>query len=67
MVSYRSQDQYDKNDSTKLVAPAKARPYYYAEQTVTKAMAGLEMTKQPLRASKAAAGSREREEAPMFT
>jgi hypothetical protein len=28
MVAYRSQDGYDKKDPTKLVAPAKARPYY---------------------------------------
>lgn len=26
MASYRSKDRYDKDDSTKLVAPAKARP-----------------------------------------
>lgn len=64
MAAYRSQDRYDKNDPTKLIAPAKPRPYYYAEQTVTKAMATLGMTKQPTRAPKAASGSRETETAP---
>jgi hypothetical protein len=64
MATYRSKDRYDKNDPTKLVAPAKARPYYYAEQTVTKAMATLGMTKQPGRSAKAAASSRETETAP---
>jgi len=63
MAAYRSNDRYAKNDSTKLVAPAKVRPYYYAEQTVTKAMASLGITKQPARA-KAAASSREIETAP---
>ncbi|MGH9397918.1 MAG: hypothetical protein ACRD18_13840, partial [Terriglobia bacterium] len=58
MASYRSKDRYDKNDPTKLVAPAKARPYYYAEQTVTKAMASLGMTKHPVRTAKAATSSR---------
>ncbi|MGH9436103.1 MAG: hypothetical protein ACRD06_08910 [Terriglobia bacterium] len=63
MAAYRSKDRYDKNDSTKLIAPAKARPYYYAEQTVTKAMATLGMTKQPARTAKAAR-SRETETRP---
>jgi hypothetical protein len=64
MAAYRSKDRYDKNDSTKLVAPAKPRPYYYAEQTVTKAMATLGMTKPPALSAKAAASSRETEIAP---
>lgn len=64
MASYRSQDRYDKKDQTKLVAPTKARPFYYAEQTVTKAMATLGMTKQPARLAKAGAISRETETAP---
>lgn len=64
MAAYRSKDLYDKKDATKLVAPAKARPYYYAEQTVTKAMASLGITKQPVRTAKAASGSRETETAP---
>jgi len=64
MAAYRSKDRYAKNDSTKLIAPAKPRPYYYAEQTVTKAMATLGITKPPARAAKAAASSREIETAP---
>jgi hypothetical protein len=64
MATYRSKDRYDKNDATKIVAPAKAKPYYYAEQTVTKAMASLGMTKLPARAAKAASSSRETEAAP---
>lgn len=43
---------------------AKALPYYYAVQTVTKAMATLGMTKQPARTTKAGASSREMETAP---
>lgn len=64
MASYRSKDRYAENDATKLVAPVKARPYYYAEQTVTKAMATLGITKQPARAAKADTSSRETETAP---
>ncbi len=64
MAAYRSKDRYDKNDPTKPVAPAKTRPYYYAEQTVTKSMATLGMTKQPARTAKAAGSSREAEAAP---
>lgn len=64
MAVYRSKPQYDKNDPTKQVAPAKARPYYYAEQTVTKAMASLGMTWRLGRSTKAAARSRETETAP---
>jgi hypothetical protein len=64
MASYRSKERYDKKDSTKLIAPAKARPYYYAEQTVTKAMATLGMTKRPALDGKAVASSRESETAP---
>jgi hypothetical protein len=64
MASYRSHDQYDKSNPTNPVAPAKARPYYYAEQTVTKAVATLGMTKQPARAAKAASTTRETETAP---
>lgn len=64
MAGYRSKDRYDKNDATKLVAPAKAKPYYYAEQTVTKAMASLGITKPPARSAKAASGARETETAP---
>lgn len=64
MASYRSKNRYDEKDATKLVAPVKARPYYYAEQTVTKAMATLGITKPPARSAKAASGSRETESAP---
>lgn len=64
MASYRSKNQYDKNDATKLVAPTKARPYYYAEQTVTKAMATLGITKPSARSAKAVSGSRDAETAP---
>ncbi len=58
MAAYRSKDRYAKNDSTKLVAPAKVRPYYYAEQTVTKAMVSLGITKAPARSAKLDASSR---------
>ena len=61
MASYRSKDRYDKNDPNKLIAPAKARPYYYAEQTVTKAMAFLGITKSPAAAGNPGAKSREPE------
>jgi hypothetical protein len=64
MAVYRSQDRYDKDEPTKLIAPAKARPYYYAEQTVTKAMATLGITKPPTRTAKASTRSREIETAP---
>jgi hypothetical protein len=61
MASYRSKDRFDKNDPTKLVAPAKARPYYYAEQTVTKAMAFLGITKRQAAGGNGAAKSRDPE------
>lgn len=64
MASYRSEDLYDKNDPAKLVAETKPKPYYYAEQTVTKAMASLGMTMRPARTAKAAASSRETETVP---
>lgn len=64
MASYRGKGRYDKNDQTKLIASAKARPYYYAEQTVTKAMASLGMTKRSAPVGKADASSRESETAP---
>ncbi|MGH9446146.1 MAG: hypothetical protein ACRD3O_10505 [Terriglobia bacterium] len=40
MASCRTKDRYNKNDPAKLVAPAKARPYYYAEQTVMSRLVG---------------------------
>ena len=64
MASYRSQDRYDKKDPTKLIAAAKPKPYYYAEHTVSRAMAHLGMTRQPTSGGKAAASSREGETAP---
>ena len=64
MGSYRSKDRYDKNDATKLIAPAKARPYYYAERTVTQAMAHLGMTKRPEAPPKSVAASRETDSQP---
>ena len=63
MGAYRSKDRYDKNDPTKVIAPAKARPYYYAEHTVTQAMAHLGMTKRPEAPPKSGA-SREAESQP---
>ena len=59
MASYRSKDRYDKNDPAKLIAPAKARPYYYAERTVAQAMAHLGITKRPAGAGNTSAKSRE--------
>lgn len=64
MAAYRSKDRFDKNDTKKLVAPAKPRPYYYAEQTVTKAMMSLGITKSPARTAKAVSSTRETETAP---
>jgi len=64
MAAYRSRDRYDKSDATQRIARAKPRPYYYAEQTVTKAMATLGMTNQPARTAKAASGTRETEIVP---
>ncbi len=46
MAQYRSVDHYDKKDPTKLVAPSKPKPRYYAEHTVARAMAHLRMTRQ---------------------
>jgi hypothetical protein len=64
MARYRSMDQYDKKDPKKLIAEAKPRPYYYAEQTVTKAMTSLGMTKRPAPPADSGASSRETETAP---
>ena len=46
MTQYRSVDHYDKKDPTKLVAPSKPNPRYYAERTVTQAMAHLGIFRQ---------------------
>jgi hypothetical protein len=64
IARYRSADLYDKNDATKLIARARPRPYYYAEQTVTKAMASLGMTRRPTPPADSSASSREAETAP---
>jgi hypothetical protein len=39
-------DHYDKKDPTKLIAPSKPKPRYYAEHTVARAMVHLGMTRQ---------------------
>jgi hypothetical protein len=44
MACYRSADLYDNNDPTKLVAARKPNPRYYAQHTVTQAMAHLGIT-----------------------
>ena len=51
MTQYRSVDRYDKKDPTKLVAPSKPTPRYYAKHTVVRAMAHLGMTRQGAEAS----------------
>ena len=50
-------DHYDKKDPTKLIAPSKPKPRYYAEHTVARAMAHLGMTRQPVAASPQPTGS----------
>jgi hypothetical protein len=57
MAQYRSVDRYDKKDPSKVVAPSKPNPRYYAEYTVVRAMAHLGMTRQPARLSPQPAGS----------
>ena len=64
MARYRSKDLYDKNDSTRLIAPAKPKPRYYAEHTVARAMAHLGISKRPEAHENAATSSRESETAP---
>jgi hypothetical protein len=64
MARYRSAKLYEKKDPTKLIAEAKPKPYYYAEQTVTKAMASLGMAKRSAPANTSTASSRETETAP---
>jgi hypothetical protein len=64
IARYRSANLYDKNDPTKLIAEAKPKPYYYAEQTVTKAMASLGMTRRPVPSTDSGASARETEAAP---
>jgi hypothetical protein len=57
MAQYRSVDRYDKKDPSKVVAPSKPNPRYYAEHTVVRAMAHLGMTRQPARLSTQPGGS----------
>jgi hypothetical protein len=45
IAGYRGVDQYDKRTPTRLVAHKKPKPRYYAELTVTKAMATLGITR----------------------
>jgi hypothetical protein len=45
IAGYRSVDQYDKRNPTRVVAHKKPKPQYYAELTVTKAMANLGITR----------------------
>ena len=44
IAAYRATDRHDVQDSTKLSAPKKPKPRYYAEHTVGRAMAHLGMT-----------------------
>jgi hypothetical protein len=64
IARYRSANLYDKKEPTKLIAEAKPKPYYHAEQTVTKAMASLGMAKRSAPANASTASSRETETAP---
>ena len=48
MAGYRTKDRYDSQDPTKLTAPRKSNPRYYAEHTVGRAMAYLGMARRPL-------------------
>lgn len=57
MAQYRSVDRYDKKDPSKVIAPSKPNPRYYAEHTVVRAMAHLGMTRQLARLSPQPAGS----------
>jgi hypothetical protein len=43
IAAHRTADRYDSNDATKLTAPRKSNPRYYAEHTVSRAMAHLGM------------------------
>jgi hypothetical protein len=65
ITAYRSADQYDKKNPTKLVARRKPKPRYYAELTVNKAMATLGITRptpaKPTRPGETFAGDAELE------
>jgi len=45
IAAYRATDRYDSHDSSKLVSSSKPNPRYYAEHTVSRAMAQLGMTR----------------------
>jgi hypothetical protein len=45
IAGYRSVDQHDKRNPTRVIAHKKPKPRYYAELTVTKAMANLGITR----------------------
>lgn len=45
IAGYRSVDQYDKRNPARVIAHKKPKPRYYAELTVTKAMANLGITR----------------------
>jgi hypothetical protein len=45
IAGYRSVDQYDKRNPARVIAYKKPKPRYYAELTVTKAMANLGITR----------------------
>lgn len=48
IASYRATDRHDPQDSTKLFAPKKPNPRYYAEHTVGRAMVHLGMASRPV-------------------
>jgi RepB DNA-primase from phage plasmid len=45
IAGYRGVDQYDKRNPARVIAHKKPKPQYYAELTVTKAMANLGITR----------------------
>lgn len=47
IAAYRATDRYDSKDSSKLVSSSKHNPRYYADHTVSRAMAHLGMTRTP--------------------
>lgn len=45
IAAHRTVDRYDSSDTTKLTSPRKSNPRYYAEHTVSRAMAHLGMAR----------------------
>lgn len=45
IAAHRTVDRYDSSDATKLTSPRKSNPRYYAEHTVSRAMAHLGMAR----------------------